>query len=234
KAIVISSVKYSDADLIVTCFTQTNGLKSYWLKSILKTKKNSVKPSFFQPLSLLEITANHREKYSLHYIKEVKTTIPFYTIQTDIAKTALVLFLSEVIKQCIKEEEENHTLYTFLENSVLWLDTHDSVADFHLIFLLNLSEILGFYPDISTIENPVFNAVDGVFQKEITNIYCIELSNDSAFKKLFFTSYDNIKSLQISKQERAKTLDFILLYFQLHIQGFKTPKSLAVFHQIFN
>jgi len=234
KAIVISSVKYGDADLIVTCFTQNNGLKSYLLKNILKAKKSSLKPSLFQPLMLLEIVANHREKSALHYIKEAKVASHSHSIHTDIAKTALVLFLSEVIKQCVKEEEENPTLYFFLENSVLWLEAHQYIADFHLIFLLKLSEILGFYPDVSTIENPVFNPVEGVFQRDVTNIYCVKLNQDSVFKKLFSLSYSETKPLQISKPERAKTLDLFLLYFQLHIQGFRTPKSLAVLHQIFH
>lgn len=233
-AIVISSIKYGEADLIVSCFTQNNGLKSYLLKNILKTKKGTLKPSLFQPLMLLEIVANHREKSDIHYIKEAKATSHNHSIHTDIAKTALALFLSEVIKQCVKEEEKNHALYFFLENSVLWLETNQQVADFHLIFLLKLSEFLGFYPDTSTIINPIFNPVEGIFQKEITTIYCVKLNDDSAFKKLFFTTYHETKSLQISKSERAKMLDLILLYFHLHVQGFKTPKSLAVFHQIFN
>ena len=39
KAIVLSSLKYSDTSLIVKCYTQEEGLKSYLIKGVLKAKK---------------------------------------------------------------------------------------------------------------------------------------------------------------------------------------------------
>ena len=39
KAIVLSSIKYSDTSLIVKCFTEKEGIKSYLVKGVLKSKK---------------------------------------------------------------------------------------------------------------------------------------------------------------------------------------------------
>ena len=36
----------------------------------------------------------------------------------------------------IQEEEENTVLFEYLETAFLWLDTHDKIANFHLLFLL--------------------------------------------------------------------------------------------------
>ena len=43
RAIVISALKYGEADLIVKCFTEEAGLKTYLLRSILKSKKGKLR-----------------------------------------------------------------------------------------------------------------------------------------------------------------------------------------------
>lgn len=234
-AIVISSVKYGEADLIVKCFTKAEGLKSYILKGILKSKKGKLRTAYFQPLTLLEISANHKNKGNLEYLLDAKVTRPYKTLQNQVIKSSLVLFLSEVLKQCIVEEEKNEKLFDFLEQAFIWLDENESIANFHLLFLLKLSDFLGFYPDESTIELPVFNLMEGVFQNETTNIYCIDTNSENPFfKRIFGINFDEWNGLKPTKKEREACLQLLLLYFQLHLQGFKTPKSLSVLNQIFN
>ena len=43
KAIVLSSLKYGDTSLIVKCYTQTEGVKSYLIRGVLKPKKKGLK-----------------------------------------------------------------------------------------------------------------------------------------------------------------------------------------------
>jgi len=234
KAIVISSLKYSEADLIVKCFTEECGLKSYLLKNILKSKKGKLRTSYFQPLTLLEITANHKDKGSLEFIQEAKVCFANQTLYTHIIKTSIVLFLSEILKSVIQEEEKNKALFSFLEKSILWLDSNNEVANFHLLFLHRLTDFLGFYPDDTEIHLPYFNLLEGVFQNESTHIYCILISENSGFKRLFGIKFDTINSLKLTKKERKNTLEILLMYYELHIQGFKKPKSLQVFNQLFN
>lgn len=234
KAIVISSVKYSEADLIVKCFTEASGIKTYLLKSILKSKKGKLRASQFQPLSLLEITANHRDNGSLEYIKEAKAYYSFQTIHYQVVKSSLVLFLSEVLKQTIQEEEQNHLLFGFLEHTFIWLDQNEEPANFHLLFLLKLSDLFGFYPDTGSSDKPVFNLVEGIFQDEVSSVYCVSGVETAGLKQLFGVNFDSLDTIKLTKQDRAQCLKILLLYYQLHIQGFKTPKSLAVLNQIFD
>src|SRR5690606_4584105 len=107
KAIVFSSIKYADADLIVTCFTEEFGIQSYLLRSILKSKKSSLRASFFQPLTQLDLVVTHRNKGKLEYIREAKVISPYETLHTDLIKTSLVMFLAEILKSTIREEEAN-------------------------------------------------------------------------------------------------------------------------------
>lgn len=234
-ALVISSVKFGEADLIVKCFTKTEGIKSYILKGILKSKKGKFRAAYFQPLTLLEITANHKNKGTLEYLLDAKVSRAYKTLHSQVVKTSLVLFLSEILKQCIVEEEKNEKLFDFLEQAFLWLDENESIASFHILFLFKLSDFLGFYPDTSSMELPVFNLEEGVFQNDVSTIYCIQTNSENLlFKTLFGIKFDAIASRKLTKSQRKNLLDLLLLYYELHIQGFKKPKSLVVLNQIFN
>jgi DNA repair protein RecO (recombination protein O) len=147
KAIVLSSLKYSDTSLIVKCYTEQEGIKSYIIKGILKAKKGGIKVAYFQPLTQLILVANNRSKSSLNTLKEVQILNPYKTIYRDIVKQSVVLFMSEGFSNSIQEEQKNEEFYTYLEAGLIWLDAHDKIANFHLIFFLTAAHFLVFYPN---------------------------------------------------------------------------------------
>lgn len=233
KAIVISAIKYSEADFIVCCFTESDGIKTYLLRNILKSKKSSLKASYFQPLTQLDLIATHKNKGTLEYIREAKVAVAYSSLHTNIVKSSLVLFLAEILKNCIREEEPNPWLYKFLEESISWLDKNDLVANFHIYFLLKLSHFLGFYPDASAIAMKYFNILEGNFENSKTSDYCVEGETVEDLKQFFNADLDTIANIKLSKSSRANLLDLLLLYYKLHVQGYQRPKSLAVMNQIF-
>ncbi len=234
EAIVISALKYSEADLIVKCYTQTSGLKTYLLRGILKSKKGKFKASMFQPFTQLEIHANHKDKGTLEYMQEAKIVYTYQSLHTNIVKSTLVLFLSEILRNSIQEEEQNESLYQFLKYSMNWLDEHAEIANFHLLFMLKLTQYLGFYPDDSDMEHLYFNMLEGVFQDSKTNNYCVQGYNVTVLQQFLKAKFEDIQHIKLSKEKRSDFLDMMILYFQLHIESFKKPKSLAVFQEIFN
>lgn len=234
KAIVFSAIKYSEADLIVSCYTQVAGIKSYLLRGVLKSKKGKLKASYFQPLTQLELIAEHKNKGTLEYIKEAKVFDPYKTLHTTIVKSGLVMFLSEMLKNIIREEEPNNQLYLFLENSFNWLDHNEEVANFHIFFLLQLSLYLGFYPDATNIGDKYFNIMEGSFQPTKENNYCLEGSQIENFKYFFEIDFDTLQKIKLSKTERQNVLELILSYYSFHVQGYQKPKSLAVLNQLFS
>ena len=234
KAIVFSAIKYSEADLIANCYTEVAGIKSYLLRNILKSKKGQLRSSYFQPLTQLEIIAQHKNKGTLEYIKEAKVCFPYQTLHTDIVKSGLVMFLSEMLKNCIREEEPNQELYIFLENSFQWLDGNEEVANFHIFFLLQLSMYLGFYPDASNIAEKYFNIMAGNFQDTNTSNYCLEGTEVENFKYFLRINFENLNAIKLTKEERKNLLEFILSYYSFHVQGYQKPKSLAVLNQLFS
>ena len=135
KAIVLTSIKYGEADLIVKCLTE-HGVKSYLLRSIFRSKSKKLKIGYFQALSQLEITAYHNKQGNLNKMSEASVNYLYQTLATDIYKQSIALFLAEVLAYALKEEEENQLQFQYIEASLKWLDLHSSFANFHLIFLL--------------------------------------------------------------------------------------------------
>lgn len=234
KAIVLSSLKYSDSSLIVKCYTEEEGLKSYLIRGILKAKKGGLKVAYFQPLTQLSIVAKHNNKGSLNSIKEVQVSNPYQTIYKDIIKQSVVMFLSEVLSFSIKEEEKNKALFEYLETGLVWLDVHDKIANFHLLFLLNLTRFLGFYPDISEKEKLGFDLVEGNFSDLTSQKNLIKGNSFFQFKKLLGINFDAIERVSFNKNERQIVLKIIIRYFELHLDGFKKPKSLQILETVFS
>ncbi len=234
KAIVLSTTKYSDTSLIVRCFTLKEGLKSYLLKGLLSARKSKIKAAYFQPLNQLLIEANHNTKGNLNSIREVHIAHPFQNIYTNIYKQTIVLFLAEVLSKTIREEEENQPLFEYLESSMIWLDNHDEVSNFHLFFLFNLTRYLGFYPDLTNNNKEGFHLLDGVFTSQVQEKEVITGEALEQFKKLFSINSKNLHSISFQKKDRQTVLQTLIRYFELHLDGFQKPKSLAVLEAVFS
>ncbi|HZW77662.1 MAG TPA: DNA repair protein RecO [Flavobacteriaceae bacterium] len=233
RAIVFSTVKYAEADLIATCYTESDGIKNYMLQNILKSKKSAVKPSFFQPLTQLEIVANHKNKGTLEYLKEVRISSPYKSLHTDVHKATLAVFLAEILKSSIREEQANSDLFGYLKNALDFLDSTDKISNFHIRFLLDLSQFLGFYPDADQDQWTVFNLMEGKFEISKSDMYSMEGEVVENLKSFFNKNFDDVSSIKLTRTERNNLLGLIISYFQLHVQGFKNPKSLPVLQQIF-
>lgn len=232
-AIVIHSLRYGEKDLIASLFTKTSGLRSYLIRGVLKSKKGKVRSSFFQPLTLLEVEAYHKDKGTLERIREAKILIPYQSLHTDIKKNALVFFLSETLKNAIQEEEANEELFDFLQTAFLWLDQHQNIVNFHIVFLVKLTRFLGFYPDTSSVNLPVFNLEEGCFQSKSYGVYCREGEIVNIIKRFLGITFDDGMDIKITRDVRNEILGTLLSYFELHLHGFRKPKSLAVLNQIF-
>ncbi|GAA0753596.1 DNA repair protein RecO [Psychroflexus lacisalsi] len=234
KAIVISSLKYGEADVIAKCFTLEKGLVSYMLKGIRKSKRGKLRMSMFQQLSLLDIEAFHKENKNLQYLKEVKVSYRYLSLQSNIYKSTMVMFLAEVLKSCIQEEERNEALFYFLQDSFISLDKAESISNFHLQFIVKLTQFLGFYPDNQSIDFPFFDMLNGVFQLKEYNTYSFNNSNSELLKEFMKNSeYNSTNPIKLNQERRKSFLDFMMLYYELHLQGFRKPKSLEVLQQIF-
>ena len=234
-AITLSKLKYNDSDLIVKCYTEQTGISSFILKGVAKNKKGKQsKNAYFQSLSQLQLVFNYTNKKSLYYLKAIKPSYIYSTVHSNIFKSAIALFLADILSNVLKEEEKNETLFSYIETTLQWLDNQLYFSNFHLLFLLNLTKYLGFYPDTSNQNFNFFNLYHGKFQSNKSDKYSISGENLTLLKQLLGTNFEAISSIEINSKQRQSFLNMILLYFELHLGRFKTPKSLQILNTVFS
>ena len=232
KAIVISSLRYQEKSLIVKCFTESDGLKSYYIRDAFSSKNTSQKTVYFRPLNILEIEASHKSKTGLNYFREIKLAHAYFSINTDITKTTIAIFISELLHYCIKEEEKNINLFSFLETALLWLDNHEECSNFHLILLLEITKFLGFYPAKPREDCVYFEMTEGIFS-EYQSISCLSANETLLLKKLMALKLNNeLKTFHVT--ERQALLKILLDYYAFHLDGFQRPKSIEVLKEVFS
>lgn len=231
KAVVLSAVKYQEKSLIVKCFTQFSGVKSYYIRNAFSKGKGAQNNAYFRPLTLLEIEAQHKNKGGLEYLKELKLAHPYQTIYSDFYKNSMGIFIAEMLHNLIKEEEPNEPLFEYLETALLWFDHQEEAANFHLIVLLGITKYLGFYPDFSESEEAFFDPLAGNFTAFFEK-NCFEAEETQLFKRLLTHGFQSNQQI-FSARERNALLELLLRYYNLHISGFRNPKSLSVLREIF-
>ena len=233
EAIVLSSLRYNESDLIVKCYTKSQGILSFIVKGVLKSKRGKFKASLFQVFSILDIQCNIKSKQQLNYFKDVQLSQHLINIQSNVYKATLAMFLSEVIKSVIYEEEQNEELFDFIRMAILWLEDASQFSNYHIAFLVKLTSFIGFYPHLKNeTHETYFNLRDGRFLP-YEDKYCLNDNFSSILKDLIHLELDDFQSIRIAHIQRLKMIEHLLYYYEIHIENFKTPKSLEVLKRIF-
>lgn len=186
-------------------------------------KRSKSKISFFQPLTLLDLVVYYKKSAGLNRISELKCSEPYTTLPYDFRKSTIALFIAEILKKSLKEEEGNTSLFDFLHSSLLMLDhMPEGFGNFHLQFMLKLSRYLGFAPaSAKELFQQVYDFVD---KPDVTD------EEKEVINHLLHAPYtEPIKSKHLIRQV---LLDDIIKFYQLHIEGFGELKSLAVLREV--
>ena len=236
RGIVLHQLKYSDTSLIVKIYTELLGLQTYLVKGA-QSKKSAVRNSYFQPMTLLNLVVYHRKKNELQHLREAEISEPFHSISSDLRKSTIVLFLSEVLMKALNEGEANEEMFTFFSSSLKFLDVQErGIEYFHLFFLARLSLYLGFYPRGNpSREGEYFDLREGSFSAN-QPLHPDYLSRELGVK-LFMLSTSKateIVSFNINRDMRTELLDGILLFFRLHLSGLGSIKSAGILKEVFD
>ena len=234
KAFVIRSIKNGETSLIVSCYLEDIGYKTFIVKGVYGSKKSKFSKAHFFPLNIINLNYSYTEGKNLGFIKEVKTEKLYKSLHLDIQKSSVIIFLSEILNSIFKEETlVNNDLFNFLLNTLSWYDQVNSCNNFHLKFLIELSRFIGFYPNINNENDSFFNLESGstsATQSIGTNIRGNDLT---LFKEFLGTEFEDLNSMNTKNESRTRILNYIIDYYSLHLQMFKTPKSINVFAEIF-
>lgn len=234
RGIFLRSVKYSETSIIAVIYTEAYGRQSFMVNGT-RNKKSIAKTVAFQPLYLLDLEIYYHEGREIHRLKDVRISNPFASIPFDIRKSSEVMFLAEILYKCLKEEEPNEELFSFIYNSLSYFDlTDQGISNFHIWFLFKLTRFLGIYPnsenalisnyfDLQKAQFVSHEPVHGQFaDKQVTSI----------FTRLFNADQTTLQTLNYNHNDRRLLLEMLLEYYRIHFDNLGEIRSLSVLKEV--
>ena len=244
EAIVLHSLKYGETRLIVDLFTRKAGRQSF-IVSMPKTQKGRMKKQYFQPMTLLEVECDIRQRVQLQKLRDAHLQTAYTTIPFSAEKLAISLFVAEFLYHALRSEQQNETLFAYIADSMQWLDIAEKgYANFHLTFLMRMSRFLGFYPNLEvrgerlevrdmSEEDLFFDLREGRFCQEAPmHRDFLPPAEARLIHLLMRMDFPTMYLFQLSHHDRGRITDVLLHYYRLHIPQFPELKSLSVLQQL--
>lgn len=234
RGFVFHIARYSESSGIIKIFTENTGIVSCVVKSLF-SRNAKIKPALFGHLALLEILIDYKTGRNLQYIREATIARSFYNITDSMVRSSILLFMTEVLYKSVREEEANQSLFDFIGQSLEALnDTTIPVSNFHLLFLVRLSEQLGFGPvhSLSGSEEH-FDLMTG--QPEVRDpghSYSISGESLKLLKELNLRDYTDLTDFKSQRNVRLDLLNRLTDFFRIHIPDMSELKSVKVLHEI--
>lgn len=236
KSIALHTVKYGENSLVAYLYTHDFGRVTLMVNSAYGKGKSARKAIYFQPLNIVDVVFYPGKNHGMGRLKEVSVAQANTSIHLNPVKSAIAVFLGEIIYRAIREEESNANLFRFIEASIQSLDALDGgISNFHLLFLAQLSKYLGFYPSGSySMATPFFDYKNGQFVTEQPThplFFTSELSQ--ILSKALSTPYVDALGLTLNGKQRSAFLSEMLSYYRFHLESVQSVKSLSVLNQVF-
>lgn len=234
RGIVFKTTDYSESSVIVQVFTEKFGLQAYIINGVKKPRAK-ISRNMLQPLHLLDMVVYHKPNGNIQRATEVKNVPVLKTIPYDIVKSSLVIFLNEVVYKAVRQQETDETLFNFIFYAIEWLDNQQhGLANFHLLFLVQLSRYLGFHPERNEASTTsYFDLKDGLFvaKRPEHNLF-LAPPYTQYFNLLIDRSFDELPEIKLPNDIRHFLLDRLIEYYALHIEGFGQIRSHEVLEEV--
>ncbi len=234
EAIVLHSFKYGESRLIVDMFTREVGRLSF-IVPLPKTPKSRMKKQYFQPMTLLEIECDVRQRVQLQKLKDVRLLSAYTSVPFSPEKLALSLFTAEFLYHALRSEQCNEPLFAYVCDAMRWLDAVETgFANFHLTFLMRLSRFLGFYPNLDDyVDGCVFDLRAATFSLQVpTHRDFLQPDDAQRIHTLMRMDFPTMRLYRLSRHDRNRIVDVLLYYYRLHIPQFPELKSLSVLQEL--
>ncbi len=232
EGIVLRTLKHQDTHLIVKMYTEQYGIQDFIIKGYASATSRR-KFSYFQPLSIIEIVYWEKPGQDIHKIQESRSVIFLKSIQTDLIKLVLALSITEIYYNSVKEQEADQDLYHLLRSIILTMDTATGkYIHYFLYFLVHFVKVSGFSPDVR-----IKNWEEPAFFDLPNGIILTQQGGNSRLCYLYVAflnaNIENCTEIVFSNEEKKQFISLIFQYYHYHIHGFRQPKTLQVFAEIF-
>ena len=236
RGIVLHHINYGETSIILHLYTNHRGRISIIIPGA-KGKKKNKRIALYHNLSILDLEVYFKESRDLHQIREARAVIPLSGITSDPVKSTVSLFLSEILYRSIREEESNPELFSFLENSILYLNIAEKgIANFHLYMLVHLTRFLGFFPvDNHHSEDDWFNLRAGRFSSfPPESSSRLNQEPSALLAKILRSNLEEASGIKLNQTQRNDLLTGMLNYYNMHLDGMGEIQSYRVLKEIFD
>ncbi len=232
QAIVLHLTQYADNKSILHLYTRDFGRVDYAVYGV-GSKKGKLKKSLFEPLTVLDIEVNHQPTQQLQKLDDVQLAMNNQQIALDIRKRTICLFIAEILYRSLKHPMKDEQLFDYLILSIQTLEACDEPQNFHLTFLLRLSQFLGFYPNFDT-QGTWLDLRSGVKNYGAPqHPDCMSTERTVLLEQIEASESLTAADITLTRQQRTELLNDLILYYSLHLAGFYTPKSLDILTAVF-
>jgi len=233
RGIIFKSIKYSESSLILDIFTEERGVQSFIISGVRKARSKS-QSGIYQTMNIVDLVAYQKENNKISRIKECKLALPYQNINFDVIRSSICMFIIDISRRSIRERAEQKELFQFVYQWLVYLDrTDDPIANMHLHYMLDLAQYLGFEIQNNYGTNyRFFNLKDGAFAEYEDADLSINETLSETLYLLLKTNKAERNQLRIAADQRSKLLDQLIKYYQYHVDGFGSLKSLEIFRTV--
>lgn len=209
--------KYGDSSLVVHAIDSVCGRCSYMLRGAGRSKRVSM--GTLHNLAILDIVSIPNPKSSLSYLKEYEPALQLNSLRSDINKSSIAMFISELLYRTIVEQNSDERLFNWLCDAIARLDeTESNVANFHLWFLTGFCTVLGFGPT----REGLFDGAD-----------LLLADNLALLRELNAAPFDKAMAIPLTGVRRRDFCEHMLRYISFHLGINLNLRSLDVLHELY-
>ena len=233
EGIVIKTIKYGETSIITHVLTREHGLQTLIMGGV---NSGNSKSGMFQIMNQLDLVIYYSDHRPMHRIKEVRYSKIYQTLPFEMQRTAVGVFMLELLRKCIQGNDIDSRLYDWIK---VCLD-HSDDATLHvtwmpLHFILGFSKHLGFHPlDNYSEQHPFFDLREGRFIEDAP-YHRDYLDKDSAALLHYLicrSDISNMPAYTSSRQTRKELLYGLLDYYRFHLDHFNGLDSPLILEEI--
>lgn len=229
--IVLKKTPYTGSSAVVVVYTRKYGQIPFMVRGI---GRKGTRAAMVEPLTRIDISFRRKAKTQIQtaYQIDLKKGNHFHLHP---AKSAVSIFLAEVLYKTLREESADEELYDFIENALAAFDSDTFSVNFHLVFLIALTRYFGFFPSGKWTENtPYFDLINGHFTaQKNASLHMFDSPQSQIFSEMAAPGFDEL-SRQIANEQRRNLLSGIIEYYQIHLEGMGAVKSLPILMEVFS
>lgn len=236
KLILLRTTRYSDRNDIALGLTREAGVVSF-LVSASRGRGASRLRALLMPMSVVDGELSVAPGRSIGSLKDVSPVMSLHGVYSNPVKASIAMFMADLMAGVVREGSGDPMLWDFTAASMEALNSLSTIrtANFPLVFVMSLAEMLGITPDSASYSRGrILDLRDGVYRAMFPLHSDVANAEESRLIALIGKmDYSNMHRLKLNREIRNQVLDGMLRFISMHYTRVDSLKSLPVLRTLF-